>query len=106
MKEDKLTSVVALHEPTASPRQARVTSQPRVNHEPNQFVFFILFRKKYDCRKTKYTNMDCFMAVNRGVQRPFSLECFKRCFRLSGVLLRYHGRGIFTKIAKNLLLAV
>ena len=38
-------------------------------------------------RKTKYMNMDC-LAVNRGTQRPFSLASFKRCFRLSGILLK------------------
>ena len=31
--------VVALHEPTASPSQPRVTSQPRVHHESSQFFF-------------------------------------------------------------------
>ena len=32
-----LVWVVALHEPTASPSQPRVTSRPRVNHESSQF---------------------------------------------------------------------
>ena len=43
--EIHLAGVVALHEPTTSPSQPRVTSQPRVNHETSHF-FKMLSRKK------------------------------------------------------------
>ena len=38
--------VVALHEPTASPSQPRVSSQPGVNHKSSQF-FFVSKNKNY-----------------------------------------------------------
>ena len=44
--------VVALHEPTASPSQPRVTSQPRVNHESSKLCYFV--PKKYLNINRKY----------------------------------------------------
>ena len=38
--------VVALHEPTASPSQPRVTSQPWVNHKSNIYIYFFFGPQK------------------------------------------------------------
>ena len=47
-----LKLVVALHEPSASPSQSRVMSEPQVNHESSQFLVFLFYfvPEKIDCR--------------------------------------------------------